>query len=115
MLRELEKFILEFGKGFAFIMRQKRMIIDGLDFHLDLLFYNRNLKRLVAVELKQGHLWQKYDGTGSVEFPFRRLVRNLVWLDVLYASSNFKVRNYCISQGPYGVITVLAHVGFMFY
>ncbi len=53
ILRELEKFILEFGKGFAFVERQKRMIIDGKDFKLDLLFYNRYLKRLVAVELKQ--------------------------------------------------------------
>jgi predicted nuclease of restriction endonuclease-like (RecB) superfamily len=54
ILREIEKFILEFGKGFAFIERQKRMIIDGRDRWLDLLFYNRNLKRLVAVELKYG-------------------------------------------------------------
>jgi len=54
ILRELEKFILEFGKGFAFVERQKRMIIDGRDRRLDLLFYNRNLKRLVAVELKYG-------------------------------------------------------------
>ena len=62
ILRELEKFILEFGKGFAFIERQKRMIIDGTDFHLDLLFYNRYLKRLVAVELKQGHFKAEYNG-----------------------------------------------------
>ncbi|MCP9032875.1 PDDEXK nuclease domain-containing protein, partial [Klebsiella sp. SWET4] len=41
ILRELEAFILELGKGFAFIERQKRMIIDGEDFHLDLLFYHR--------------------------------------------------------------------------
>ncbi|MCL1787424.1 MAG: PDDEXK nuclease domain-containing protein [Defluviitaleaceae bacterium] len=54
ILRELEKFILEFGKGFAFVERQKRMIIDGNDKKLDLLFYNRHLKRLVAVELKYG-------------------------------------------------------------
>ena len=54
ILRELESFILEFGKGFAFVERQKRMIIDGEDFHLDLLFYHRTLKRLVAVELKLG-------------------------------------------------------------
>jgi len=62
VLRELEKFILEFGKGFAFVARQKRMIIDGLDFHLDLLFYNRNLRRLVAVELKQGRFKAEYKG-----------------------------------------------------
>ena len=54
ILRELESFILEFGKGFAFVERQKRMIIDGEDFYLDLLFYHRALKRLVAVELKLG-------------------------------------------------------------
>jgi predicted nuclease of restriction endonuclease-like (RecB) superfamily len=54
ILRELESFILEFGKGFAFVERQKRMIIDGEDFYLDLLFYHRILKRLVAVELKLG-------------------------------------------------------------
>ena len=54
ILRELEKFILEFGKGFAFVERQKRMIVDGHDRTLDLLFYNRYLKRLVAVEVKYG-------------------------------------------------------------
>jgi hypothetical protein len=53
-LNDLEAFILELGKGFAFMERQKRMIIDGEDFYLDLLFYNRNLKRLVAIELKLG-------------------------------------------------------------
>jgi predicted nuclease of restriction endonuclease-like (RecB) superfamily len=54
ILRELEQFILETGKGFAFIERQKRMIIDGEDFNLDLLFFHRKLKRLVAIELKLG-------------------------------------------------------------
>ena len=62
ILRELEKFILEFGKGFAFVERQKRMIIDGADFWLDLLFYNRHLKRLVAVELKQGQFQADHNG-----------------------------------------------------
>jgi len=62
ILRELEKFILEFGKGFAFVERQKRMIIDGRDNHLDLLFYNRYLKRLVAVELKLGRFEASHKG-----------------------------------------------------
>lgn len=62
ILRELEAFILELGKGFAFIERQKRMIIDGEDFHLDLLFYHRNLKRLVAIELKLGKFEAKHKG-----------------------------------------------------
>ena len=62
ILRELEAFILELGKGFAFVERQKRMIIDGEDFHLDLLFYHRNLKRLVAIELKLGKFEAKHKG-----------------------------------------------------
>lgn len=52
ILKDIEEFILEIGKGFAFIERQKRMIIDGEDFYLDLLFYHRTLRRLVAIELK---------------------------------------------------------------
>ena len=62
ILRDLEAFILELGKGFAFVERQKRMIIDGEDFYLDLLFYHRNLKRLVAVELKLGKFEARYKG-----------------------------------------------------
>ncbi len=62
ILHELEHFILELGKGFAFIERQKRMIIDGEDFHLDLLFYHRTLKRLVAIELKLGKFQAKHKG-----------------------------------------------------
>ena len=54
--------MLELGKGFAFVERQKRMIIDGEDFYLDLLFYHRKLKRLVAVELKIDKFNAKYKG-----------------------------------------------------
>lgn len=52
IIKELELFIMELGVGFTFVERQKRMIIDGEDFYLDLLFYHRKLKRLVAIELK---------------------------------------------------------------
>lgn len=72
ILRELERFILEFGKGFTFVERQKRMIIDGEDFYLDLLFYHRILKRLVAVELKLGKFQAK--DKGQVELYLK-------WLD----------------------------------
>jgi predicted nuclease of restriction endonuclease-like (RecB) superfamily len=62
ILHELESFILELGKGFAFMERQKRMVIDGDDFYLDLLFYNRNIKRLVAIELKIGKFEARHKG-----------------------------------------------------
>ena len=51
ILREIEKFILELGAGFTFVARQKRLQIDNDDFYIDLLFYNRKLKRLVAIDL----------------------------------------------------------------
>ena len=54
ILREMEQFILELGAGFTFVARQKRIVIDGEDFYLDLLFYHRKLRRLIAVELKLG-------------------------------------------------------------
>lgn len=62
ILKELELFILELGKGFAFLERQKRMIIDNTDFYLDLLFYHRKLKRLVAIELKLGKFEASHKG-----------------------------------------------------
>jgi predicted nuclease of restriction endonuclease-like (RecB) superfamily len=52
ILREMESFILELGVGFAFLERQKRITVDGEDYYLDLLFYHRHLRRLVAIELK---------------------------------------------------------------
>lgn len=60
ILRELERFIMELGQGFAFVARQKRMIIDGEDFNLDLLFYHRTLKRLIAIDLKLGKFKASY-------------------------------------------------------
>jgi predicted nuclease of restriction endonuclease-like (RecB) superfamily len=62
ILLELEKFILELGQGFSFLERQKRMLIDGDSFKLDLLFYHRKLKCLVAIDLKLDRFKAKYKG-----------------------------------------------------
>jgi predicted nuclease of restriction endonuclease-like (RecB) superfamily len=62
ILRKMEEFLLELGAGFAFIARQKRIEVDGRDYYLDLLFYNRHLKRLVAVELKLDRFQPEHKG-----------------------------------------------------
>jgi predicted nuclease of restriction endonuclease-like (RecB) superfamily len=62
ILRQLEAFILELGRGFAFVERQKRMVIDDEDFYLGLLFYHRRLRRLVAIELKLGRFKAAHKG-----------------------------------------------------
>lgn len=72
ILREIEKFLLELGAGFTFVERQKRITVDDDDFYMDLLFYNRNLRRLILVELKLGHFKPEYKG--QMEFYLR-------WLD----------------------------------
>jgi len=71
ILRELEAFILELGAGFSFVARQKRMTVDDEDYYLDLLFYHRKLRRLVAIDLKLG----KFQATdkGQMELYLRWL------------------------------------------
>ena len=62
ILRDVQAFLLEVGHGFAFVASQKRMTIDGDDFYLDLLFFSRPLRRLVAVELKIGKFDARFEG-----------------------------------------------------
>ena len=62
ILRDMEQFLLELGTGFSFVARQKRVQIDNDDFYIDLLFYNRRLRRLVAIELKLGDFKAEYKG-----------------------------------------------------
>jgi predicted nuclease of restriction endonuclease-like (RecB) superfamily len=74
ILHEMEHFILELGQGFTFIERQMRMVIDGIDFRLDLLFYHRKLKRLVAIDLKLTKFKAAYKG--QMELYLRYLERH---------------------------------------
>ena len=62
ILRELEQFLLELGAGFSFLARQKRIQVDSDDYYIDLLFFNRRLKRLVAIDLKLGDFKPAYKG-----------------------------------------------------
>lgn len=73
ILRELENFLLELGAGFTFVARQKRLQIDNNDFYIDLLLYNRRLKRLVAIELKLGEF--KAADKGQMELYLRWLTK----------------------------------------
>ena len=72
ILRELEGVLLELGTGFTFVARQKRMSVGKDDFHLDLLFFHRHLRRLIAVELKLESFQPAH--IGQMEFYLR-------WLD----------------------------------
>ncbi|GAB3525975.1 PDDEXK nuclease domain-containing protein [Pontibacter brevis] len=62
ILAELQRFIIEMGSDFAFLARQKRIAIDNRDYYIDLLFYHRRLKSLVAIDLKIGEFEAGFKG-----------------------------------------------------
>ena len=72
IMRELETFLLELGSGFSFVARQKRITVGHQDYYIDLLFFHRGLRRLIAVELKLGEF--KPADKGQIELYLR-------WLD----------------------------------
>jgi Uncharacterized conserved protein len=72
ILANLQSFIMELGSDFAFLARQKRIIIDNVDYYMDLLFFHRKLKRLIVIELKLGRL--KVEHKSQIELYLR-------WLD----------------------------------
>ena len=74
ILSELEKFILENGRGFTYAGKQVHMSMDGDTHKLDLLFYNRVLKRLVAIDLKIGKFKPEY--SGQMRFYLKWLERH---------------------------------------
>ncbi len=56
LIEHLQKFLLELGRGFSFVARQKRFTFDGRHFYIDLVFYNYLLKCFVLIDLKLGDL-----------------------------------------------------------
>lgn len=62
ILRELERFLMELGTDFTFVARQKRITVGKTDYYIDLLFYHRFLRCLVAIELKLGKFRPEYKG-----------------------------------------------------
>lgn len=74
ILSELQQFITEMGTDFAFLARQKRITIDNRDYYIDLLFYHRRLKRLVAIDLKLGEFEAAFKG--QMELYLRYLAKH---------------------------------------
>jgi len=62
ILNALEKFIIELGKDFYFVARQKRITLDNIDYYIDLVFYHRKLKCFVVIDLKLDKFRAEYKG-----------------------------------------------------
>jgi hypothetical protein len=71
----LRRFLLELGRDFSFVGEQYLLQVGGKDFHLDLLFYHRELQCLVAVELKVDEFKPEY--LGKLEFYLEALDRDV--------------------------------------
>ena len=69
MISKLQEFLLELGKGFSFVGRQKRITADGEHFYVDLVFYNYLLKCFVLIDLKLGKL--THQDIGQMDFYVR--------------------------------------------
>jgi hypothetical protein len=74
ILRDLEHFLLELGSDFSFIGRQKRITVDNEDYYLDLLFFHRRLRRLLAIDLKLGRF--RAADKGQMELYLRWLEKH---------------------------------------
>lgn len=74
ILRELQRFLVELGNDFAFVARQKRIVIANNDHFIDLLFFHRRLRRLVAIDLKLGSF--RPADKGQMELYLRWLAKH---------------------------------------
>lgn len=62
LIKHIERFLLELGKGFAFVGRQYHLEVGGQDFYLDLLFYHLKMRCFVVIDLKKGDFKPEYAG-----------------------------------------------------
>ena len=103
IVRNLKDFILEFGKDFAFVGEEYRVQVGNRDFFIDLLFYNRELQCLVAIELKIGEFEPEY--LGKMEFYLEALDRDVKKSDenpsvglILCTKKDMTVVEYALSR-----------------
>ena len=103
LIDRLQEFLLELGRDFFFVARQKRITIDGDHFYIDLVFYHRVLRCFVLIDLKTGKLTQQDIGqmllyTGYYEAEEMREGENPPVGLILCADKNESVVRYTLGQ-----------------
>lgn len=76
LINHLQKFLLELGRGFSFVARQKKISFDGRNFYIDLVFYNYILKCFVLIDLKLGDL--THQDLGQMQMYVNYYTRDLI-------------------------------------
>jgi predicted nuclease of restriction endonuclease-like (RecB) superfamily len=104
LIDQLQKFLLELGKGFAFMGRQQRITLDGQHFFIDLVFYNRLTRSFVLVDLKVGKL--THQDLGQIQMYVNYYQRELTAPDenppigiVLCTDKSEAVVRYALPEG----------------
>lgn len=104
LIEHLKEFILELGKGFSLVARQKRITLDGDHFYIDLVFYNRLLKGFVLIDLKVGKL--QHQDLGQMQMYVNYYDREIRQKDesppiglVLCTDKNESVVRYTLPKG----------------
>jgi len=104
LIEKLQKFLLELGRGFAFMSRQQRITLDGKHFYVDLVFYNRLTRSFVLIDLKVGEL--THQDLGQMQMYVNYYQRELTAHDenppigiVLCADKNEAVVRYTLPEG----------------
>ncbi len=127
IIAELQRFIIELGSDFAFLARQKRITIDRRDYYIDLLFYHRRLKCLIAIDLKIGEFeaafkgqmelylryLEKHEQLESENTPIGLILctgKNHEHVELLQLDkSNIRVADYLTLLPPKGVLEAKLH------
>jgi predicted nuclease of restriction endonuclease-like (RecB) superfamily len=104
LIDKLQQFLLELGKGFAFMARQQRLTLDGRHFYIDLVFYNRLTRSFVLIDLKVGDL--THQDLGQMQMYVNYYQRELTAADenpplgiVLCADKSEAVVRYTLPEG----------------
>ena len=104
LITHLQKFLLELGRGFSFVARQKRITFDGRHFRIDLVFYNYILKCFVLIDLKIGDL--THQDLGQMQMYVHYYERELMNEGdnppigiVLCADKSYAVVRYTLPEG----------------
>ena len=79
IITQIEDFIKELGSDFTFVARQKRITVDATDYYLDLLFFHRELRRLVAIDLKLGKFKPEHEGQMLLYLRYLNQNERKVW------------------------------------
>ena len=108
LINKLHDFLLELGKGFSFVARQKRITIDGDHFYIDLVFYNYILKCFVLIDLKVGKL--VHQDIGQMDFYIRYFEEEIKLTGdnptiglILCAEKNEAMAKYTLLKGSKGL------------